>query len=179
MISEKAGPAGGLAGTLITLRTWALKREFSVSAAEYRGSVEIQGSVCHQPLPPPQVMLEVKTCLPMQEMQQAVSIPASGKSLRVGEWQSTTVFMPGKSHGQRSLSCCSPCGHKRVVHNLVTKTTITNVALNSLLSLSRCFSFFVFPPQTYFLLFQSSYSYWNHSMHFLLLLPTLTPFCCC
>ena len=112
MISEKAGPAGGLAGTLITLRTWALKREFSVSAAEYRGSVEIQGSVCHQPLPPPQVMLVVKTCLPMQEMREAVSIPASGKSLRVGEWQSTTVFMPRKFHRQRSLVDYSPWGHK-------------------------------------------------------------------
>ena len=51
--SEKAGPAGGLAGILITLRTWALKRELSISAAQYRGSIEIQGSICHQPLPHP------------------------------------------------------------------------------------------------------------------------------
>ena len=110
MISEKAGPAGGLAGTLITLRTRVLKREFSIRAAEYRGSIEIQGSVCHQPLPPPQVMLVVKICLPMQEMQETVSIPGSGKSLGVGKWQSTIVFVPGKFHRQRSLVGYSPWG---------------------------------------------------------------------
>ena len=32
------------------------------------------------------------------------------------KWQPTLVFLPGKSHGQRS-----PCGHKRVGHDLVTK----------------------------------------------------------
>ena len=37
------------------------------------------------------------------------------------EWQPTPVFLPGKSHGQRSLAGYSPCGHKRVGHNLVTK----------------------------------------------------------
>ena len=28
------------------------------------------------------------------------------------KWQPTPVFMPGKSHGQRSLEGCSPRGHK-------------------------------------------------------------------
>ena len=37
------------------------------------------------------------------------------------EWQPTPVFLPGKSHGQRRLEGYSPCGHKRVGHNLVTK----------------------------------------------------------
>ena len=27
-------------------------------------------------------------------------------------WQPTPVFLPGESHGQRSLAGCSPCGHK-------------------------------------------------------------------
>ena len=31
------------------------------------------------------------------------SIPGSGKSLWRQEWQPTPVFLPGKSHGQRSL----------------------------------------------------------------------------
>ena len=35
--------------------------------------------------------------------------------------QPTPVFLPGKSHGQRSLACYSPWGRKRVGHNLVTK----------------------------------------------------------
>ena len=31
------------------------------------------------------------------------------------------VLLPGKSHGQRSLVGYSPCGCKRVGHDLVTK----------------------------------------------------------
>ena len=32
-------------------------------------------------------------------------------------WQPTPVFLPGKSHGQRSLTGHSPWGRKRVGHN--------------------------------------------------------------
>ena len=42
------------------------------------------------------------------------------------KWQLTPVFLPRKSHGQRSLAGYSPWGHKRVGHQLITKTT-TNV----------------------------------------------------
>ena len=37
------------------------------------------------------------------------------------KWQPTPVFLPGKSHGQRSLVGHSPWGHKRIGHSLVTK----------------------------------------------------------
>ena len=37
------------------------------------------------------------------------------------KWPPTPVFLPGKSHGQRSLVGYSPCGPKRVRHNLDTK----------------------------------------------------------
>ena len=37
------------------------------------------------------------------------------------EWQPTTVFLPGKSHGQRSLAGYSPQGHKRDRYDLATK----------------------------------------------------------
>ena len=30
------------------------------------------------------------------------------------EWQPTSVFLPGKSHGQRSLASYSPQGHKEL-----------------------------------------------------------------
>ena len=30
------------------------------------------------------------------------------------EWQSTPVFLPGESHGQRGLADYSPCGHKEL-----------------------------------------------------------------
>ena len=50
-----------------------------------------------------------------------------GSSPRLGrfpwrrKWQPTAVFLPGKSHGQRSLVGYSSCGHKKIEHDLVTK----------------------------------------------------------
>ena len=37
------------------------------------------------------------------------------------KWQPTPVFLPGKSHGQRSLVDYSSWGGKRVRHDLATK----------------------------------------------------------
>ena len=37
------------------------------------------------------------------------------------KWEPTPVFLPGKSHGQRSPVGYSPWGCKRVRHNLATK----------------------------------------------------------
>ena len=37
------------------------------------------------------------------------------------KWQPTPVFLPGKSHGQKSLAGYNPQGHKRVGHDLATK----------------------------------------------------------
>ena len=37
------------------------------------------------------------------------------------KWQSTLVFLPGKSHGLRRPGGYSPWGHKRIRHDLVTK----------------------------------------------------------
>ena len=37
------------------------------------------------------------------------------------KWQPTPVFLPGKSHGQRSLAGYSPWGCRTVWHNLATK----------------------------------------------------------
>ena len=36
-------------------------------------------------------------------------------------WQPTSVLLPGKSRGQRSLAGSSPWGHRRVRHSLVTE----------------------------------------------------------
>ena len=38
-----------------------------------------------------------------------------------------SIFLPGKSHGQRSLTHYSPWGHKRVRHDLATKQRQQNV----------------------------------------------------
>ena len=35
-------------------------------------------------------------------------------------WQPTPVFLPGESHGQRSLAGCSPWGHKELDTTEVT-----------------------------------------------------------
>ena len=40
------------------------------------------------------------------------------------KWQPTPVFLPGKCHRERSLEGYSSCSHKRVRHELVTRTTI-------------------------------------------------------
>ena len=42
-------------------------------------------------------------------------------STHIWKWQSTPVFLPRKSYGQRSLAGCSPWSHKRVRHDWVTK----------------------------------------------------------
>ena len=52
--------------------------------------------------------------------------PWVGKIPQRREWQTTPVFLPGKSPGQRSLEGYSPWGYKKTGHDLVTKTT-TNI----------------------------------------------------
>ena len=39
-------------------------------------------------------------------------IPGSERSLGGGAWKPTPVFLPGESHGRRSLVGYSPQGHK-------------------------------------------------------------------
>ena len=43
------------------------------------------------------------------------------------KWQPTSVFLPGKSHGQRSFAGYSPWGHKRVRQNLAIKNNRTAI----------------------------------------------------
>ena len=66
----------------------------------------------------PRLLSSKKICLPMQKMQ---FNPLVGKILWERKWQPTPVFLPGKSHGQRSLEGYSPWNHKRVKHDLMTK----------------------------------------------------------
>ena len=42
------------------------------------------------------------------------SLPESGRSPWRRKWQPTVVFLPEKSHGQRSLAGCSPWGYKEL-----------------------------------------------------------------
>ena len=52
------------------------------------------------------------------------SIPGSGRSPRVGKWQPSPVFLPGESHGQRSLVGYSPwsCRELDTTERLSTRT---------------------------------------------------------
>ena len=51
----------------------------------------------------------------------------------------TAAFLPGKSHGQRSMAGCSPSGPKRVGHDLATKQQSFNYGIIlRLLCLSQC-----------------------------------------
>ena len=47
--------------------------------------------------------------------------PWSRKTPGRRKWEPTPVFLPGKSHGQRSLLGYSPWGRKRVGHDLANK----------------------------------------------------------
>ena len=44
----------------------------------------------------------------------AGSIPGQGRFPWRRKWQPTAVFLPGKSHGPRSLAGYSPWGHKEL-----------------------------------------------------------------
>ena len=49
------------------------------------------------------------------------SKPGSGRSPGEGTGNPLPLFLPGESHGQRSLVDCSPWGCKRIRHDLATK----------------------------------------------------------
>ena len=51
------------------------------------------------------------------------------------KWQPILVFLPRKSHGQRSLEGYSPWGRKRVKHDLATKQQQQNHTFGTLLCL--------------------------------------------
>ena len=57
----------------------------------------------------------------MRETRQELQFQSLGqKDPLEKEMQSTPVFLPRKSHGQRSLPGYSPWGHERVEHDLAT-----------------------------------------------------------
>ena len=53
--------------------------------------------------------------------------PSIGKILWRRKWQPTPVFLPGESHGQRSLVGCSPWGHKLDTTMPLSKHTCIHV----------------------------------------------------
>ena len=54
-----------------------------------------------------------------------------GKSLWRRKQQPTPLFLPGKSHGQRSLAACSPTGHKESdTTDQVYKHTVLHTTVN-------------------------------------------------
>ena len=63
----------------------------------------------------------------------ASSIPWSGKTPWRRKWQHTPVFLPGKSHGERSLVGYSPWGHKRIRQDLAIKQQLVSMNPSGLL----------------------------------------------
>ena len=57
---------------------------------------------------------------PPANAEDASSVPGVRRSPGLGN-DNYSVFLPGKSHGQRSLVGCSPLDRKRVRHDLATK----------------------------------------------------------
>ena len=62
----------------------------------------------------PRWLSDKRIRFPMQEMKVRSQV---GKVPWRRKWQPTPVFLPGKSHGRRSLVGYSPWGHKIVRHN--------------------------------------------------------------
>ena len=60
----------------------------------------------------------------------ACLIPGSGRFPGEGNGNPTPVFLPGKSHGQRSLVGYGPWGCKRVGHDSGTKQQQSTRALS-------------------------------------------------
>ena len=54
-------------------------------------------------------------------------------------WQPTPVFLPGESHGQRSLAGCSPWSHKEYDRNEATEHTHTYFLYHSSILSSTLF----------------------------------------
>ena len=70
--------------------------------------------------------------------------PCVGKIPWRREWQPTPVFLPGESHGQRSLAGCSSHGGKELDTTEATKTHERHMAFlraASLLFFSTCIAF--------------------------------------
>ena len=67
------------------------------------------------------------------DVRNAGSIPGSGRSPGGGKWQPTPVFLPGESHGQRSLEGYSPWGciesetTEATEHSHTVRTPIVNL----------------------------------------------------
>ena len=58
---------------------------------------------------------------PAGEVRDTGSIPGLGRFPWRRKWQPTPVFLPGESHGQRSLVGYSPWGHKESVMTEATE----------------------------------------------------------
>ena len=65
----------------------------------------------------------------MQEMQVRSLV---GKIPWRRKWQPSPVFLPGKSHGQRSLADYGPWGRKEVGHDLATKQQVVTLPFEEL-----------------------------------------------
>ena len=49
------------------------------------------------------------------------------------KWHPSLVFLPGESHGQRSLVCHSPCDHKELDRTEHPQAYIVNILLQLLI----------------------------------------------
>ena len=91
----------------------------------------------------------VKACLPMQETKRCRFDPWVGKIPWRRVWQPTLVFLPGESHGQRSLLGIQFIGSHRVRYDsshlahLATVDAINKLSLFELFlhirGLAKCF----------------------------------------
>ena len=65
----------------------------------------------------------------MQETQETPVQSLGGMILWKGKWQPTAVFLPGKFHGQRSLTGYSPWGHRESDMTELTRMHVLHLSM--------------------------------------------------
>ena len=111
--------------------SWVVPGDFQL------GEVKLDDNLCEHHLDFPSCSV-VKNPPAMQETQETWVRSLSQKIPWRRKWQLTPVFLPEKSHGQRSLVGYNPKGHKE---SDVTKWLNTNHHARSILSIKMCGAF--------------------------------------
>ena len=100
-------PRGSLAAPSLSGHT-----SSSISLSPYFRNVSLCSRKLHIPRSPCPGGAVVRIHLPAQEMQETWFDPWVRKIPWRRKWQPTSVLLPGKSHGQRSLVGCGPWGQR-------------------------------------------------------------------
>ena len=116
--------------------------------------------------PSPSVLTEIGWCIVVKNLTPNTGyardtgfIPGLGKSPGIGKWQPTSVFLPGKSHGQRNWQATIYGAHKKTpLNHTHTHTHTQSYSAYSVASRCPCF---VMPSSVTIEIFLLNLSYFH------------------